>query len=224
MRAAFPGDFLTVDHIHAEGHAPLAQRAAPEDAALPGIAAVPARYPRDGTRFEAVQILPEHDIERAAQRGAAYGAQAVAAENLDALYGRKRQGFQIAAGGGVRPAVHQDEQRLSPGQEVADDAGIQQFLERLRTRAFDKAPVIRGDNARSRCQRPCIGFFHRRCGEKDKQGERNQENLHRKSNFVSMGAAAATENAMGQVVLSPNTSRIVQKSCTAKRRRSRMKV
>ncbi|MDE0354405.1 MAG: hypothetical protein OXK20_01960 [Deltaproteobacteria bacterium] len=174
---AASGNFLAVEDIHPEGHASsLAERAAPEDAALQAVAAAPARQPRDHARLEAIQVLPEHDIERAARGGAADGAQAVGAENLDALHRREGQGFQIAAGAGVRPAIHQDEQRLPPGEEVADDAGVQQLLERLGARTLDEIPVVRGDHTRRRRERAGL----RRARHQQRQhGKRCQKRLHR---------------------------------------------
>ena len=136
-------DFLAPENIDADGHAPaaLADGAAPEDAALPAVAAFLAWHPRDGARLEAVHVPPHHDIDRAVHRDAAELAQALSAQQLDSLDCRKRQGVEIAVAGAVGSSVDQDQQDLSAGVEVADDAGIKQFLECLGAGPLDEVPV-----------------------------------------------------------------------------------
>ena len=177
------GNFLAIEDVDTQGHAPLvADRAAPEDAALQAVAAVSARHPRDGARLEAVQVLPQHDIDRAAHGVAAESAQALAAQKLDALDRRERQGIQIAGGRGVRPAIDQDQQRLPSGEEVADDAGIQQLLESLGAGPLQKIPVALRDDARDGREVAGLGRARRHHGQ---DGKRSQYGLQRTPPSVS---------------------------------------
>ena len=165
---ALRGDFLALEEVHAEGHAPVSDRAAPEDAALPAVAAVPGRQPDKHLRLDAVQVGAEHDVERAAHGMAVESTQAFTAQKLEALDGREGQGVQIARGRGVGPAVDQDEQRLPSGEEVADDAGLQQLLERLGAGTLDEIPLELGDDTRCGRQRAGMGGTRRECGDHGK--------------------------------------------------------
>ena len=114
-------DLLALEDVHADGHPPLAERAAPEGAALQSVASVLAREAGEQSRLEAVQVGPQHDVEGAPHGACAERAQGLAAEELDALDGREGQGIEVAGGGGVGPAVDEDEQRLAAGEEVAGE-------------------------------------------------------------------------------------------------------
>ena len=126
-------DLLAVEDVNADGHVPAsADFAAPYDTALARVAAVAARHPSNGAQVEAVQILPQHEVERATYRGVAADCpQALASQHLDALNRREREGVQIVCGRRVGPPVHQDEQVAPSGEEVAEDARVEHLAERL---------------------------------------------------------------------------------------------
>ena len=176
------GDLLAAEDVHADRHAPLADRAPPEGAPLPAVAAVPGRHPRDRPHLDAVEVVSQHDVERAANGGPAEGAEGVAAQDLDALDGRERQGIQVARGGRVGPAVDQNEERLAPGEEVAVDAGVEQLLERLGAGTLDEVPLVLGDDAGG--GRKWAGMGRVR-GQHGDDGKQSQKGLHRNSLPVS---------------------------------------
>ena len=93
MLAGVAGDLLAVKDVDAHGHVSAgADRAAPHYAALARVAAVAARHPGDGAHVEAVQILPQHEVECATYSGvAAERPQALASQHLDALDRRERE-------------------------------------------------------------------------------------------------------------------------------------
>ena len=166
MLAGASGDLLAVEDVDADGHVPAgADRAAPYDAALARVAAVAARQPGNGTRVEAVQILPQHKVECAAHRSvAAERPQALGSQHLDALDRREREGVQIVRGRCVGPSVHHDEQVAPPGKEVADDARVEHLAKRLGAGAFDEAAVVLGDDLRGRRQRAGMDLTRREHG------------------------------------------------------------
>ena len=179
------GDLVAPDDVRPDGHPSVADRAAPEDAALPAVAAFPGRHPRERPYLESVQIRPQHDVERAAHGAAAERAQGLAAQKLDALDGRERQDIQIAGGGGERPAVDHHEQRLPSREEVADGAGVQQLLQRLGAGTLDEVPLELGDDARGGREGAGVGHVRRQHGE---NGKRSQQGLHRDSSSDSVNA------------------------------------
>ena len=64
MFAGPADDLLAVEDVDADCQVSAgADRAAPYDAPLARVAAVAARYPGDGAHVEAVQILPQHEVE-----------------------------------------------------------------------------------------------------------------------------------------------------------------
>ena len=150
MLAGVAGDLLAVEDVDADGHvSACADRAAPYNAALARIAAVSARHPGDGAHVEAVQILPQHEVECATYRGvAAERSQALGSQHLDALDRREREGIQIVRGRCVGPPIHHDEQIAPSGEEVAEDARIEHFAESLGAGALDEAAVVLGDDLR----------------------------------------------------------------------------
>ena len=201
------GDLLAPKDVRADGHAAFADHATPEDAALPAVAAVPARQPREHTRLEAVQIGPEHDVERTAHGVAVESAQAVAAQELQAFDGRERQRIQIAGSGRVRPAVDQHQQRLPPGEEVPGNAGVQQFLERLGAGPLDEVPLELGDDAWLRRQSAGMNGMRRECGD---YGKRSQQGLHRNTPSVSA-------NVIECLCRLPRNPRSVEMACALRR-------
>ena len=127
---------------------PLPTLSAPRSVALVTLAPRAARPPRERAHRRAVPILPEHDVEGVADRTAAGRAEALAAQQLDALHGGERQGVEVASRRGVGRAVHQHGQRLPAGQQIADDPGIQKLLKVLGAGPLEKVALQRDDDPR----------------------------------------------------------------------------
>ena len=182
--AGAAGDLLAVEDVDADGQvSAFAEPATPYDAALAGVAAVAGRHPGDGAHVEAVQILPQHEVECASYRGVpGEGAQALGSQHLDALDRREREGVQIMRGRCVGPPVHQDEQVAPSGKEVADDPCVEHLSERLGAGALDEAAVVLGDDLRGWRQRAGMDLARRQHGGR---GERREDSSHRRLPITS---------------------------------------
>ena len=198
-------DLLAVEDVDADAHVSAgADRAAPNGAALARVAAVAARQSGDGAHVDAVQILPQHEVECATYRGLApERPQALGSQHLDALDRRERQGVQVVCGRCVRPPVHQDEKVAPSGEEVTDDARVEHLAERLGAGAFDEAAVVLGDDLRGRRQRAGTHLNRREHSGRDEHCEdwSHRRLLH---SSVDVGDGPLSRSPVGRSVVEPS--------------------
>ena len=127
---------------------------------MKSVTAILVRQPRERSCFETVQVLPQHNVDRAAKGIAARRALAVAAQKFEALDDGIRQGTQVTGRAGIRSVVDQDGRATAglPCKKLAHDAGIQKF------------PVTIREDARGRGERPRVDRRRHEDDENRKRG------------------------------------------------------
>ena len=108
---------VPVKDVRPDHHVSVANRTAPQRAAMLGIATGSGRSFGAQPDLGAFVVVPEHDVDRAADRMPAVQGGGAVVQYLDALDRRDRQGVEIDGGrrSGGRTSV--DEQRHAPGAE-----------------------------------------------------------------------------------------------------------
>ena len=147
------GNFLASEDIHSDGHMALADLASPQGAALLHTAACVCRPGGEGRGLDALGAAPEHDVDSPGDGVPTVQSSGAAAQDLNALHRRYRQGGQIE--GGIRDAAAINEisdpaaQEQHPVKAEAVEAlpAHQQVRDRAHARQRDILAVDHGHGA-----------------------------------------------------------------------------